>query len=158
MGQVVNRDELAKLADKLRAEGKKIVATNGCFDLLHVGHVRILQASKKLGDVLIVGLNSDQSTKRLKGPERPINSENDRAEILTSLSCIDYVSIFEEDTAVEFLKAAKPHIYVKGSDYQQGTLPEAPIVESLGGRIELVQLVPGKSTTSIVEKMRTERI
>lgn len=156
MGQVVSRAKLAKLSENLRAGGKKIVATNGCFDLLHVGHVRILQAAKKLGDVLVVGLNNDLSVQKLKGPTRPINNEADRAEILASLNCVDYVCIFPEETAVEFLKAAKPHIYVKGSDYHTDTLPETAVVESLGGRIEFLQLVPGKSTTSLVKKVQAQ--
>lgn len=154
MNAVISRSDLQKLANDLRAQGKKIVTTNGCFDLLHVGHIRYLKAARELGDVLIVGLNSDASVRKLKGPERPVNSEDDRAEILASLDCVDYVSIFDENTADEFLKLIKPNIYVKGGDYAPRDLPEAPTAESLGCEIRILQHVPGKSTTSLVEKMK----
>jgi len=154
MNSVISRSDLEALAKRLRNEGKKIVTTNGCFDLLHVGHVRYLQAARQLGDVLIVGLNSDASVRKLKGPERPVNSEDDRAEILSSLECVDYVSIFDEDTADEFLKLIKPDIYVKGGDYKPRELPEAPTVEALGGQVRILQHVPGKSTTSILDKAK----
>lgn len=154
MNSVVPKAQLEELAKKLRGQGKKIVTTNGCFDLLHVGHVRYLKAARELGDVLIVGLNSDASVRKLKGPERPINSEDDRAEILASLDCVDYVSIFDENTADEFLKLVKPNIYVKGGDYKPRELPEAPTVEALGGEVRILQHVEGKSTTNIIGKMK----
>lgn len=154
MNSVIEKSNLKVLAEKLRSEGKKIVCTNGCFDLLHVGHVRYLKAAHELGDILIVGLNSDASVSKLKGPDRPINSQDDRAEILASLDCVDYVSIFDENTADEFLKLVKPDIYVKGGDYAPRDLPEAPTVEALGGQVRILQHVPGKSTTNTIEKMK----
>ena len=111
---------------KLQAQGKKIVATNGCFDILHVGHLRYLEASKALGDVLVVGLNSDKSVKRLKGESRPINNQDDRAEMLLALKPVDFVVIFDEDTAEEFLKSIKPSIYTKGGDYSPSELEKWP--------------------------------
>ncbi len=154
MNSVVSKSDLEALAKKLRSEGKKIVATNGCFDLLHVGHVRYLKSARQLGDVLIIGLNSDASVSKLKGPERPVNSESDRAEILASLACVDYVSVFTEDTANEFLKLVKPDIYVKGGDYKPQDLPEYPTVKELGGEVRILQHVPDKSTTSILAKVK----
>ena len=152
---ILSREALLKLAKDLKTQGKRLVTTNGCFDILHVGHVRILEASKRLGDVLIVGINSDESVRRLKGPTRPITPEAERAEILASLRCVDYVSIFPEDTAVELLKAIRPDIYVKGSDWTQTTLSEAPVVESFGGQVKIIELVPGKSTTSLISRIQT---
>jgi len=154
MGTVVSREDLPQLAESLRAQGKTVVTTNGCFDLLHVGHVRILKAAKELGDALIVGLNSDRSVANLKGPTRPITSENDRAEILASLACVDFVTVFDEDTPVEFLKLVRPNIHVKGSDYKPGDLAETPVVEGFGGRVKILELVPDRSTSSIVDRIR----
>jgi rfaE bifunctional protein nucleotidyltransferase chain/domain len=153
MGSVSTRSELAQKVSELKAEGKKIVTTNGCFDLLHVGHVRFLKAAKALGDVLIVGLNTDRSVRKLKGEKRPIQNENDRAEILSSLGCVDYVCLFDEDTPVEFIKVLKPNFHAKGADYKPSDLAETPIVEAGGGRLMIIDLVPGKSTTGIVGKM-----
>jgi glycerol-3-phosphate cytidylyltransferase len=153
MGKVVKRDELPELAASLRKAGKRIVTTNGCFDLLHVGHVRILKAAREMGDVLVVGVNSDRSVKKLKGAARPITGENDRAEILSSLACVNYVTIFDEDTPVEFLKIVKPDIHVKGSDYKPEDLEETPVVESFGGQVKILDLVPDRSTTSIVSRI-----
>lgn len=155
MGEVVRREDLFALGEKLRAEGKKVVSTNGCFDILHVGHCRILQQSRQLGDVLIVGLNSDDSVRKLKGPQRPINSQDDRAEVLAALACVDYVTVFGEDTPVEFLKELRPSIHVKGADYKPSDLAETPVVESFGGRVEILKLVPGRSTTNLVSKIRS---
>jgi D-beta-D-heptose 7-phosphate kinase/D-beta-D-heptose 1-phosphate adenosyltransferase len=153
MGTVINRDELSAEIERLRKAGKRIVTTNGCFDLLHVGHTRFLKAAKQLGDVLAVGLNSDDSVRKLKGAERPINNENDRAEILASLGCVDFVSIFAEDTPVEFIKAVRPHVHAKGADYKPSDLAETPVVESMGGEVHIIELVPGRSTTAIVKKL-----
>ena len=154
MGTVLTKEALAAHLDQLRGEGKRIVSTNGCFDILHVGHVRILKQSKALGDVLVVGINSDASVKKLKGEDRPINNQDDRAELLSSLECVDIVSIFEEGTPVEFLKVVKPNIHVKGADYKPQDLEETPVVESFGGEVRILPLVPQKSTTSLVEKIR----
>jgi len=154
MGTVVGRHELNALGEKLRAEGKKVVSTNGCFDILHVGHSRILAESKALGDVLVVGLNSDSSVSKLKGPSRPINKQDDRAELLAALSAVDYVTIFDEDTPVEFLKELKPNIHVKGADYKPEDLQETPVVRSFGGEVVILQLVPGRSTSNVVSKIQ----
>jgi rfaE bifunctional protein nucleotidyltransferase chain/domain len=154
MTTILDRQELIRISEELRKQGKRVVTTNGCFDIVHVGHVRILNAAKELGDVLIVGVNSDASVRRLKGPSRPVNSEQDRAEVVANLKSVDYVSVFAEDTAIEFLTAVKPNIYVKGADYTTASLPEAPTVESFGGEIRLLELVPGKSTTNIVSKLQ----
>ncbi len=154
MGKVVNRNEIEILANKLRAEDKKIVSTNGCFDILHVGHVRYLKQAKSYGDVLILGLNSDSSVKRLKGPKRPINNQDDRAEVMAALRFIDYVVIFDEDTPVNLLGQIKPDVHVKGGDYDINSLPEAKTVMDTGGRVEFVPFVEGKSTTGIIEKSK----
>jgi len=152
--RILSRNDLSERMHELRQSGKKIVTTNGCFDILHVGHVRILEQARSLGDILVIGINSDASVKRLKGPSRPIISENERAELLASLRCVDYVSIFDEDTPVEFLKVVQPQVHVKGSDYTPDALAETPIVESFGGKVEILKLVPGLSTTSILEKIQ----
>ncbi|MCC6979060.1 MAG: D-glycero-beta-D-manno-heptose 1-phosphate adenylyltransferase [Candidatus Melainabacteria bacterium] len=155
MGTVLTKEALAARLNELRDEGKTIVSTNGCFDILHVGHVRILKQSKALGNILVVGINSDASVKRLKGEDRPINNQDDRAELLSSLECVDFVSIFDEGTPVEFLKSVKPNIHVKGADYKPENLEETPVVESFGGEVRILPLVPQKSTTSLVEKIRS---
>lgn len=153
-GKVAKRMELKALGESLRLSGKQVVTTNGCFDILHVGHVRILQQARMMGDVLVVAINSDESVRKLKGPQRPINSQEDRAEVLAALSCVDFVTIFGEDTPVEVLKEIKPDIHVKGADYKPENLAETPVVESFGGRVEILQLVPGKSTTNLVSKIQ----
>ncbi len=135
-------------------EKQKIVFTNGCFDILHVGHIRYLQEAAKLGDILIVGLNSDESVKRLKGPERPINSEADRAEMLGALGFVDYVAIFSEDTPLNLIKMIKPDVLVKGGDYAPDDVVGKKEVEERGGRLVLIPFVEGKSTTNIIEKIK----
>ena len=129
--------------------------TNGCFDLLHVGHVTYLQQARSLGDALLVGVNSDASVRKLKGAGRPVNSEADRVAILAALECVNGVCIFDEDTATVFLSVAKPDIYVKGGDYSLKTLDQAErrVVEKCGGKIKIIPLVPGKSTTSLLRKI-----
>ena len=133
---------------------KKIVFTNGCFDILHVGHVRYLQEAAGLGDILVVGLNSDESVRRLKGAERPVNSEADRAEILASLKCVSYVVIFEEDTPYNLIEKLQPDVLVKGRDYKPEEVVGKDIVEARGGCLKLISFVEGKSTTNIIKKMR----
>ena len=151
---LINRNELNDLLAKLRSEGKTIVTTNGCFDILHVGHVRYLEKTKTYADVLIVALNSDKSVKSIKGDSRPINKEEDRAEVLSALRCVDYVVLFDEDSPIDLLLQIKPDVYTKGADYTVETLPEAkPIMEN-GGRVEFISFVEGKSTTSIINKMK----
>lgn len=136
---------------------KKIVFTNGCFDILHVGHKRYLQQAATLGDLLIVGVNSDASVRRLKGPTRPVNNEQDRAEILSALGFIDYVVIFDEDTPYELIKKIQPDVLVKGGDYKPEEVVGRDIVEARGGRLELISFVVGKSTTNIINKMKSEK-
>ena len=148
---VIKKEDLKELLNKLK--DKKIVFTNGCFDILHIGHAKYLKESKKFGDVLIVGLNSDTSVKRLKGESRPINNEQDRAELLDELKSVDYVVIFEEDSPVNLLNIIKPDIYTKGADYTVDTLPEAKTVINNGGRIEFISFVEGKSTTNVVKNI-----
>jgi D-glycero-beta-D-manno-heptose 1-phosphate adenylyltransferase len=143
---------LADLA-KARGQGKKIVFTNGCFDLLHIGHVRYLAEAQKLGDVLVVGVNSDASVKRLKGPQRPLQNENDRSEILASLKSVDYSVIFTEDTPENLIKAVKPDVLVKGGDWSIDKIVGGSFVQSYGGQVCSLSFVEGKSTTKIIEKM-----
>ncbi len=151
---LIARDDVEKFFAILRAGGQRIVFTNGCFDILHTGHVRYLKAARSLGDCLAVGLNSDVSVRRLKGPERPVNAEADRAEVLDALFAVDYVTIFDEPTAEDLIARIRPDVYVKGGDYTLDTLPEAKIVQQYGGRVALVDLVPGRSTTKVIEKLR----
>jgi rfaE bifunctional protein nucleotidyltransferase chain/domain len=154
--KIVTLDELARIAKQLRAAGKKLVATNGCFDLLHVGHVRYLRGARALGDVLAVGLNGDQSVRELKGPGRPINNEQDRAEVLAALGDVDLVTIFPEVRATCFLEAAAPAIYAKGGDYTSETLDaeEHASLKKLGAEIRFVPFEPGYSTSDLFEKLR----
>ena len=151
---LIARDDVEKFFAILRAGGQRIVFTNGCFDILHTGHVRYLKAARSLGDCLAVGLNSDVSVRRLKGPERPVNAEADRAEVLDALFAVDYVTIFDEPTAEDLIARIRPDVYVKGGDYTLETLPEAKIVQQYGGRVAFVDLVPGRSTTKVIEKLR----
>ena len=150
---LIDRNDAANFCDDLRRQNKKIVFTNGCFDIIHAGHVRYLTTAKNFGDVLIVGLNTDESVKRLKGDSRPINNQFDRAEVLLGLKAVDHVIFFGEQTAENLIAEVKPNVYVKGGDYTLETLPEAKIVQRFGGRVELVNLVAGHSTTNIVEKI-----
>ena len=139
-----------------RKSGRTIVFTNGCFDILHAGHVRYLNAAKALGDVLIVGLNSDESVRRLKGEGRPVNPAEDRAEVLAALRAVDHVIVFGEATAEELVRQLKPDIYVKGGDYSLETLPEAKIVHSYGGKTVLIPMVEGRSTTNVIRRLQNE--
>ena len=149
---LINKSDAAQFCENLRRDNK-IVFTNGCFDIIHAGHVRYLTAAKNFGDVLIVGLNSDNSVRKLKGASRPVNNQADRAEVLLALKPVDYVIIFEELTAENLITQVKPDIYVKGGDYTLENLPEAKIVQSYGGRVEFVNLVAGKSTSNIIKKI-----
>ena len=151
---LIAHDDVERFFAILRAGGQRIVFTNGCFDILHTGHVRYLKAARSLGDCLAVGLNSDVSVRRLKGPERPVNAEADRAEVLDALFAVDYVTIFDEPTAAELIARIRPDVYVKGGDYTLDTLPEAKLVQQYGGRVAFVDLVPGRSTTKVIEKLR----
>lgn len=134
----------------------KVIATNGCFDIVHIGHIRYLQKAKTFGDILVVGVNSDDSVKRLKGESRPINNESVRAEFLAALECIDIVSIFDEDTASSFLKKVKPSIYIKGGDYSLENLPERETIEALNISLITIPMVTGFSTTKIIEQIKSQ--
>jgi D-glycero-beta-D-manno-heptose 1-phosphate adenylyltransferase len=162
MGQVIPLGQLEQLGERLRADRKKIVFTNGHFDLLHVGHLRYLQSAATLGDALVVGLNDDASTTRRKGPSRPILPQDERAELLAGLACVDYVAIFTEDTAKRAVELLRPDVYVKGGDYAlteadlavgKQPLPEAEIVRGYGGQVRTIPLVPGSSTTAIEQRI-----
>jgi len=153
--KIIAWDKLPAWRAATRASGKKLVVTNGCFDILHLGHVTYLESARNLGDALLVGLNGDDSARLLKGPGRPVNTATDRAAVLSALASVDGVCIFEEKTAVKFLAAARPDIYVKGGDYALDTLnqEERRTVEEAGGKIVIVPPVPGKSTTALLEKI-----
>jgi rfaE bifunctional protein nucleotidyltransferase chain/domain len=153
MERIVPRSELQALGETLRACGKRIVFTNGCFDVLHVGHLRYLQQARALGDVLVVGLNSDAGVRRLKGPTRPVVPEQERAELLAGLRCVDYVTLFDEPLPNETLATLRPQFHVKGGDYTADTLPETPLVRSLGGEVVIMPLVEGRSTTNVVQRI-----
>ena len=148
---IVKKEDLKDLLNGLK--NKKIVFTNGCFDILHAGHVKYLKESKKYGDILILGLNSDSSIKRLKGENRPINNEQDRAIVLDELKSVDYVVIFEQDSPIELLNIIKPNIYTKGADYTLDTLPEAQTVINNGGEVKFISFVEGKSTTNVIKNI-----
>jgi D-beta-D-heptose 7-phosphate kinase / D-beta-D-heptose 1-phosphate adenosyltransferase len=151
--KIKNLDVLAAIIDAEKAKGKKPVFTNGCFDLLHVGHVKYLQKARSFGDLLVLGLNSDASVRRLKGEKRPLIGEAERAHILAALDCVDYVVIFDEDTPLTLIETLKPAVLVKGGDYTPAGVVGKELVESCGGRLELVEFVDGKSTTNIIEKI-----
>lgn len=156
MKRILERKEASELIEELKAQGKKVVFTNGCFDILHVGHLRYLNEAKECGDILVVGVNSDASVRRLKGETRPINNEMDRAEMLTGLKAVDYAVIFTEDTPEAIIGELKPSIHAKGGDYSIETLPEAKVVFSYGGEVKIIPLVDGKSTTNVVNKIQAK--
>ena len=153
--KILELEEVSDRCGKLRAAGKKIVATNGCFDLLHVGHVRYLQAARAFGDVLAVGINGDSSVRELKGTGRPLSSESDRAEILASLQCVDLVTVFPQTLATQFLAAVRPAVYVKGGDYTADTLneEERSILNKVGAEIRLIPFEAGYSTSRLIEQL-----
>lgn len=153
MGQVLLFSEIPSKLKDLR-KGKKVVFTNGCFDLLHVGHIRYLQEAKQQGDLLVVAVNSDRSVKQLKGPTRPIQTENDRAEILAALGCVDCVLIFDEETPEKMIHEVRPDILVKGGDWKIDQIVGGEFVQSYGGQVLSLSFVNGKSTTSLIEKSR----
>lgn len=150
MGQILNWDNLKILIDRLKADGKKIVFTNGCFDIIHIGHVRCLREAKKLGDVLVIGLNSDSSVNRLK-PGRPLNPESHRAEVLSSLEMVDYVTIFNEDTPYELIKHLRPDVLVKGGDWKMEDIVGSDIVPETHS----LPYIKGMSTTEIVNRIKS---
>lgn len=152
---IIPREHIKDACDAARAKGAAVVFTNGCFDVLHAGHVRYLKKARAMGDFLVIGLNSDASVRRLKGNGRPINTEDDRAEVLDALRAVDAVTIFGEPTAEELIAVVRPDVYVKGGDYTLETLPEAKLVMEYGGRVEFVPLVEGRSTTNVIERIRS---
>ena len=153
--KIISLDSLPEWRAQFRATGRRLVVTNGCFDILHAGHVTYLETARNRGAALLIGLNGDGSVRQLKGPGRPINSEADRATVLAALECVDAVSVFPEKTATAFLRAAQPDIYVKGGDYTIDTLDqeERRAVEESGGQVLIIPFVPGKSTTALLEKI-----
>ena len=150
-------DAARRRIEELRASGLTIVFTNGVFDLLHVGHLRYLQQARGLGDALFVGVNSDRSVRAIKGPDRPITSEAERAEVLEGLTCVDGVVIFDEDTPHDLIAALQPDVLVKGADWAEDAIVGRDVVEARGGRVVRIAIEPGHSTTSIVEKIRRVR-
>ncbi|HEY0789981.1 MAG TPA: adenylyltransferase/cytidyltransferase family protein [Chthoniobacterales bacterium] len=154
--KIVSRDQTAQV--RKAYAGRVLVFTNGCFDVLHVGHVRYLQGARRLGDVLVVGLNGDASVRALKGPTRPVNSESVRAEVLAALAAVDHVITFAELRAIPLLREVRPDVYVKGGDYTLDTLDreEVNTLRQLGTRIELLPMVPGFSTTTLLQRMATQ--
>ena len=153
MGKIVSREELAKIVQELKKQGKKIVTTNGAFDIIHIGHVRSLQQAKSFGGILVVGVNSDSSVKQYKGDRRPINPENDRAEMIASLACVDYVTIFAETTPNALLEVIRPGIHVKSGEYDPEKMPETPVVRKHGGEVRITPYIKGRSTTEIIKKV-----
>ena len=152
---LVTQNEIIKIVKRGQEDGKTFVVTNGCFDILHVGHVRYLQKTKEFADKLIVMLNSDRSVKAIKGDTRPINCEADRAEILSSLRCVDYVVLFDENSPAKLLEDIKPNVYTKGADYTLETLPERDIVIRNNIKVEFIEFVDGKSTTNVIKKINS---
>ena len=153
MNKIYTREELKKIIDRHRKEGKKIVFTNGCFDILHVGHTRYLTEAKKQGNILVLGLNSDESVRSLKGKERPLIPENERADVIAALESVDYVTIFHELTPLELIEYLKPDILVKGGDWKEKDVVGRELIEKWGGRVIIIPEVKGSSTTNIIEKI-----
>ncbi|MGA9364709.1 MAG: D-glycero-beta-D-manno-heptose 1-phosphate adenylyltransferase [Bacteroidota bacterium] len=153
MGRFLSLEELLPIRNTLHREGKRVVFTNGCFDLLHRGHVEFLNRARGFGDVLVVGLNSNESMRRIKGKRRPIVSEEDRAFIISNLAAVDYVSLFEEDTPLKMITALLPDVLVKGADWGVGEIVGKEVVEAAGGLVANIPLVPNRSTTDIVKKI-----
>lgn len=151
---LIQADDIEALCAILHRAGQRIVFTNGCFDILHAGHVEYLNKARSLGDCLVLGLNTDASVRGNKGPSRPINNELNRAKVAGALQAVDYVVLFGEKTAENLIAKVKPDVYVKGGDYTLATLPEAKIVQSYGGRVEFIQMVAGCSTTNVIKKIQ----
>jgi rfaE bifunctional protein nucleotidyltransferase chain/domain len=147
--------QVARIVAEHRAVGRRIVFTNGCFDVLHRGHVSYLEQAKRLGDVLIVAINDDDSVRRLKGPDRPVNTAADRAAVLAGLSCVDHVTQFSENTPVSLIQLLKPDVYAKGGDYTPEMLPETPVVQSFGGQVHILGYVSDQSTTAMIDRIRS---
>jgi D-beta-D-heptose 7-phosphate kinase/D-beta-D-heptose 1-phosphate adenosyltransferase len=153
MGAVLMRDKLIEIRQQLKKTGKKVVFTNGCFDILHRGHVDYLSKARALGDILVVGVNTDASVKRLKGANRPIVQEDDRAAVLAALAVVDFVCLFDEDTPHELIRALVPDILVKGADWSVSDIVGKDIVEAAGGAVHTIEFLPNRSTTNIIQKI-----
>jgi rfaE bifunctional protein nucleotidyltransferase chain/domain len=154
---ILARDDVIRETAQARAAGKTIVLANGCFDLLHVGHLRYLEGAKALGDMLVVGVNSDTQARKLKGDDRPFMSEDDRATMISALQCVDAVTIFDEPTVEELIRAIKPDIHAKGTDYTTETVPEREIVRQCGGTVAIVGDPKDHSSTELIRKTRDGR-
>ncbi|HZS48722.1 MAG TPA: D-glycero-beta-D-manno-heptose 1-phosphate adenylyltransferase [Blastocatellia bacterium] len=154
--KIQSLEEIVRLADSERAKGGKVVFANGCFDMLHVGHVRYLRGAKELGDILVVGINSDESVRQLKGAGRPLMPEDERAEIVAALACVDFVTVFNDLTVNNLLLAIKPDFHAKGTDYTVETVPERTTVASYGGQVAIVGDPKDHSTTELIEKRRRQ--
>lgn len=154
--KIISKNYLKQVVKELKINKKKIVFTNGCFDILHIGHIRYLQKAREFGDCLILGLNSDNSVKRLKGSERPIFNQKQRAEVLSVLSFVDYIVIFNEDTPENLIKIIAPDLQIKGGDYKISEIKEKSLVESLGGKVKIVKIEKEFSTTRIINKIRSK--
>lgn len=153
MGEVLSREALIAVRARLKQTGKKVVFTNGCFDILHRGHVEYLTRAKALGDVLVVGVNKDESVRRLKGPTRPVVDQDDRAAVLAALAAVDYVSLFEEDTPLELIRAVIPDVLVKGADWPKDAIVGSDVVEAAGGTVQTIEFLPNRSTSSIIDRI-----
>jgi len=151
--KIISRPQIKNLIKTLKKKGQKIVFTNGCFDLLHVGHVRYLQEARSLGDCLIIGLNSDRSVRQIKNPQRPLISEDQRAEVLAALECIDYIVLFDEAEPLKLIEEIRPAVLVKGADWSMNKIVGADLVRSYGGEVRRVELVPMISTTTIIQRI-----
>lgn len=153
MGKVLGKQELLGIRERLKQEGKKVVFTNGVFDILHRGHVDYLSKAKALGDVLIVGMNTDASVRTIKGPDRPVIGEQDRSHVLAALAAVDYVCLFDEETPYELIRALLPDVLVKGADWALDAVVGKEVVESSGGSVKTIEFLPQRSTTRIIEKI-----
>lgn len=152
--KILKRDALARLADEAKRCGKRVVMTNGCFDLLHVGHLHLLREAKRRGDILIVALNNDRSVKAIKGPGRPILPESERSELIAALEMVDYVTLFDETDPKAVVEAIRPHVLVKGGDWEVNEIMGADIVKSEGGEVAVVPYLKGYSTTELIERIK----
>jgi len=152
--KITSLKALTEIRKKLKKQGKKVAFTNGCFDILHRGHVTYLQKARSFGDVLVLGLNRDASIRRIKGNDRPINNEKDRAVVVSALECIDYVVLFGEDTPLRLIKTLKPDILVKGSDWAIDEIVGKDVLDAYGGKVKRVKLVQGRSTTNVIDKIK----
>ncbi len=149
--KIKEKKDLCQIVQALKGKGKRIVFTNGCFDLLHVGHIRYLEKAKSLGDILVVGVNSDRSVREIKGPLRPILSEEERAEVISGLGCVDYVTLFDEPTPLQLITSLQPHVLVKGGDWAKETVVGKEVIEASGGEVVIVPYIEGPSSSNIIE-------